>query len=428
MAGMSKEDQIECILDKICGLAHLEEGEEGKNEERIQEFRQLLPQLKDEKFVTYRDNVLWRNKESYLPSKGTLFITQESIILKSDAHPHIIPFSCVSSISKETTLGLLSASIKLVTTGENKSEIIVTTLDRNSTWEVLNSLWQDRMDKLRKILDPDVATEENTSISMAKMKKEALISQFHLDFKIREFPHPNNTFSCILWKIPVPGTLYATENFLCFQSTVGHYKVVIAWVNVCTLEPTVESLLFNAIKIKTSSGNEIIFCVGQNRDTLYASMQRTWLSQCSYKERKLTELKESGVPFIDGERHVEEWERDEIEGEGEGGAEDSSFSSNGWKLDSWMVEDPNYKALQGELEERWESYFEKYGFLVDPIQTFEFKNQLEYGIPDIYRSSLWQLCSGSLYKKDANPGYYGVLFFSKIPEKKKKKKKKSTLR
>lgn len=45
-------DQLQLLLDKVSALSQLEEGEEGKNESRIQQFRAAFPGLLTEKFVT----------------------------------------------------------------------------------------------------------------------------------------------------------------------------------------------------------------------------------------------------------------------------------------------------------------------------------------------------------------------------------------
>lgn len=45
-------DQIQFVVDKAFGLAQLEEGEEGKSEDRIKDFRSFFPSLAAEKFVT----------------------------------------------------------------------------------------------------------------------------------------------------------------------------------------------------------------------------------------------------------------------------------------------------------------------------------------------------------------------------------------
>lgn len=45
-------DQLQLLLDKVSALSQLEEGEEGKNETKIHEFRHVFPKLKAEKFVT----------------------------------------------------------------------------------------------------------------------------------------------------------------------------------------------------------------------------------------------------------------------------------------------------------------------------------------------------------------------------------------
>jgi hypothetical protein len=83
-------DQIQFVVDKVFGLAQLEEGEEGKNEERIKDFRAFFPSLGAEKFVTCmlsleqlltfldRDGVLWFEDGAVIPYSGTLFLTQVS--------------------------------------------------------------------------------------------------------------------------------------------------------------------------------------------------------------------------------------------------------------------------------------------------------------------------------------------------------------
>lgn len=45
-------DQLQLLLDKVSALSQLEEGEEGKNDEKIQQFRAVFPGLLSEKFVT----------------------------------------------------------------------------------------------------------------------------------------------------------------------------------------------------------------------------------------------------------------------------------------------------------------------------------------------------------------------------------------
>jgi hypothetical protein len=49
-------DQLQLLLDKVSALSQLEEGEEGKNELQIKQFREVFPGLTSEKFVTCKNS------------------------------------------------------------------------------------------------------------------------------------------------------------------------------------------------------------------------------------------------------------------------------------------------------------------------------------------------------------------------------------
>lgn len=52
----SHEEAVQFVLDKVKSLASVEEGEEGKNEEKAHELRREFPQLKALKLLTWYFN------------------------------------------------------------------------------------------------------------------------------------------------------------------------------------------------------------------------------------------------------------------------------------------------------------------------------------------------------------------------------------
>jgi hypothetical protein len=211
---------------------------------------------------------------------------------------------------------MLSKSIKITTTGERivsgdvpkqsrqskdtkvaiPLEIHITSIERNSTWVVLDSLWQDYVEKWRRTLDPKGkgdSSQNRISKNMAQVEKDVQKGKFYAEFQVTDSPNANTTFTCLLWisSTYVLGTLYITDNFLCFRTSdlAETYRLVVAWINITRLEPTnsLMGLADNAIKLQTRYGNEFTFCVPQNRDDMWLLMQRTWTGRLFYKERML---------------------------------------------------------------------------------------------------------------------------------------------
>lgn len=295
----------------------------------------------------------------------------------------MLPFSSVSGISKEMTLGVLSKSIKITAMGDIK-EFNVTALDRDSTWTVLDMLWQDYVLNLRKKVDPtepEASPSSRVSTNMAQVRKDSEKVEFSSYFRVPDFPTLSRTFTCYFWigKIYVRGTLYLTDNFFCYKATDPFYeghKVVVAWINVVELTRagSLFGLVDNAIKMITQSGNEFMFYVTQNRDELWGMMERTWSDLRKYaKERGLLEEeKKHEVLGLDGE----DWGN--IQGEGDEG-------SFGWMLDMEMQQNSEYKQIEAMKKATWMEYFHEYGHLVEPIIMPDFnKLILQDGIPGIF--------------------------------------------
>lgn len=247
----------------------------------------------------------------------------------------ILPFQCITSITKEMTLGMVSKSIKITTTGELMlddtqqkppssvvkdtkaalpKDITLTSIDRNSTWVILDSLWQDYIEKWRRKLDPNglgkEAHQNRISKNMAQLEKDVQEGKFYAEFQVTDSPNPNTTFTSLLWitSAYMIGTLYVTDNFICFRTSDPFsetYRLVVAWINITKLEPvnSLLGLVDNAIKFQTRYGNEFTLCFPQNRDEAWLLMQRTWTSRLFYKERMIKNLSAFTTISSPGDRY-----------------------------------------------------------------------------------------------------------------------------
>lgn len=279
------------------------------------------------------------------------------------------------------TFGALSKSIKITANGPIK-EFSITALDRDSTWSVLDTLWQDYVGNLRRKLDPTEPSEgspnSRVSTNMAQVKKDSEKLEFSQYFRVPDHPALSRTFTCYFWirKLYVRGTLYMTDNFFCYKATDPFYegqRVVVAWLNIVSLSRTgsLWGIVDNAIKLETNSGNEFSFYVVQNRDELWQLMERTWSDVRKYvKERGfVAQEKKPEVLGLDGE----DWGNIQSE-------EDSSTC--GWAIDLEMIDDEEWKHSEDIKKAKWQEYFGEYGALIEPIVTPDFHRLiLQDGIP-----------------------------------------------
>lgn len=281
---------------------------------------------------------------------------------------------------------MLSKSIKINSNGKI-SEFNITALDRDSTWSVLDTLWQDYVANLRRKLDPtepEASPNSRISTNMAQVKKDSEKLEFSSYFCVPDYPTLSRTFTCYFWigKVYVRGTLYITDNFFCYRATDPFYeghRVVVAWINVGSLSRagSLWGLVDNAIKMKTNSGNEFSFYVTKNRDELWSLMERTWSDVRRYiKERGLIEEEKRTNPLLG------------LDGEDWGNIQsDEDSSSCGWTMDREIVDDPDYKKSEEIKRTKWQEYFNNYGCLVEPIIMPEFNRLiLQDGIPGLLTS------------------------------------------
>lgn len=390
-----EEDRKEFIFAKITGLAALEEGEEGKDEQKILSFRSTFPELKAENFVTYVA-ALWWEAKWLTPSNGHMSLTDQSVVFASSSdllgqYKMVLPYKQINSITKEVSLGILQNSLKLVTSENKEFWVLVMGGARDKIFQVLESLWNDSMGHWKDKLDPEgvgkLAGQRRISLNMNLLDQKRANAEFQERFRIPDVASYDNTFFCTYQQqggnFPRPGTIFLTPNFFCYESSSkfpNPVRLVIAWVNVCkiTESSTFLGLVSNSFILSTEYSNEFTFSI-TNRDTVIKTIREEW-GKC----RNYLKQKTQGIA--------------------------PSLNSNGWTMDHDRLDNNAYLEEQQELKNKWDAYFSTNGFLPECCISNEFVLLVKYhGVPDVYRGQVWQMCTGSLHCMAAVPGYYNEL-------------------
>jgi hypothetical protein len=392
---VEESDAVQYIIDKVEGLAKVEEGEAGKKDTKREEFRANFPELEAEKFVTYYEGLLWENGK-LTPLKSTIYLLEESIAFHCPpSYKVVLQFYDISSITKEKILGIVSKTIRIVT--KDKLDYWINVVNRDAMYQVMEHLWRDAMKRWQYSLDPDGlglnAYQDRVGTSMAQLDRNVRKQEFQETFKVPESPKSENDIYQAILRPPdrwILGLLYMTDNFLCYRAkqNLVDLKLVIAFVNILEISPhdhvdtRVEEFPdMKGIKVITQS-NEYIFCI-QNRTAVIQKLLPLWNQRYYYRKKT-------------------------------GKNKPKYMSHNGWTLDEELFSNPQYGAEQDTKKKIWDNYFNRNGWMDDPIISSRFVNIIKQeGIPDIYRGRLWQICSGSIHQLETQPGYYNTLLTEK---------------
>lgn len=131
------------------------------------------------------DAAIWR-QGSLTPSPGTLYFTEHYVCFDQGGELHVgataISMKEIAKISKETTLGITSNSIKLVMSDDTAIWFLL--IKRDAAFEVLDKLWQQAIDRLHKLLDPESAQSRSTSSNKAQLDQVRKSEEFRKTFRV----------------------------------------------------------------------------------------------------------------------------------------------------------------------------------------------------------------------------------------------------
>ncbi|EGG18469.1 RabGAP/TBC domain-containing protein [Cavenderia fasciculata] len=406
------------VISKIIGMATSSEEEEAdqNDEKSLVEFKFQFSQM-EEKLLTYFRCSLYRDGLT----TGKAFITQQSVCYYS-ANPvqHIIlPFARITSINKESTLGLLPNTIKITACigpdEKTEKKFLFYFLMRDQAYDLLEQLWKLCMDEIYQSLEVDeysmsspsplsASTSTGESSPVLKATKQRLDIEkknrnFQRFFKLPENEDLLSVHVCwIVRKNTLIGDLYLSANFFCIKYkesfTTKKYTTVIPISKIASIKKTRPFLGFSVftdtIQIVTVQGREINIRLIHCEEALQ-TMRRYWQQAPS-----------SPVPLVippSSPNHspVLRPQALQIESIGVG----------------WFSQEPGLKhekpeELKYKLE-KWESYFGKHGSDTSMSITRSLRHLIHIGVPDPYRGHIWAFCSGAGYMWEREKGYYDGL-------------------
>ncbi|KAF2077065.1 hypothetical protein CYY_001632 [Polysphondylium violaceum] len=183
----------------------------------------------------------------------------------------------------------------------------------------------------------------------------------------------------------MPGKLYLSQRFLCFESTDSLLVIPLREIRNITNEKSL-NLKDNTMKIITL-GNQKFYFYSSKIDKLYEIIRQVWFELISSKNQNQNNNNGSSGPVNQNNNdnyQIIGFTKELI---------DKEFSSN-------------YQQKQNNQLLFWEQYMAFNGEDVAMFKSYELKSLIRQGVPDSLRRKMWLLCSGALYKSYCYPEDY----------------------
>lgn len=375
-------------------------------------FYQLIWQNSDDNELEDYDGAIWKSG-TYTPIPTCLYVTERSICLDA-SEKQIYPFKDITSITKDTTLPVISNAILKFQTRSGASFFFVLYKGAAKARETLESVWAANLNHWQHELAH--ASEANNSFAKggqdatassssaagasparnvlaskntALLKRANAIQQFSTKFLVPEEPLVDYAVSLIGIKDHSPvlvGTLTLTSSFVCWNNnTLGTQRIqlVISSASIRSIDTGEFGFGIGAttyVDIQTEEGNSFRFA-SLHPKQLCAEIEKMRERHTTYIARQT-------------EKHLP-------------AASVYALLRNGYQMDIEREVDADHQDVQMRLQGHWEVYFKKYGRGASMIiYAQELEALLKMGIPDIYRHELWPLLCGATHKLNANAGQY----------------------
>jgi hypothetical protein len=185
------------------------------------------------------------------------------------------------------------------------------------------------------------------------------------------------------------GTLYLSQTFLCFVSSSKYQcQITLPYFAIMRVEKI--NAQTSTVAITARLGLKLLFQIMADKATLD--------SFCVVLRERLQD-------HIDSMKKLKSFlltcpSEDLIAGK-----EELNISGLGTQfgyVESKIVSEKNKLRF-------WVSYFKEFGRNLTLIRLPTFIKLIRIGLPNTLRGELWEICSGSIYKRFANEGYYEML-------------------
>ncbi|XP_003739779.1 TBC1 domain family member 9 [Galendromus occidentalis] len=294
---------------------------------------------------------------------------------------------------------LLPESIRVVTRDDKEYifSIFRSVRDTFKLMDQLNNL------AMRQIISEETYEEDPTLFSrlVKNVRKGSLVKRdldvraqsesYQLKFRLPKDERLDGSLECNLFtpydKKTVWGTLYFSQNYLCFDSSVRNLvRLIIPLRNVNATEKTVLTLgsKQNGILVSCKDDNTFMFAEIDKNDLEFV------ITKISELLQKLAPTEIIRSPIGEPKLRVK-WNTQPLV-----------------QLFPLKYTEAGAAKMQKQSE-LWEQHFIKYGRGVSTYRTHEAMQLVLNGTPDKVRGEIWMLYSGALNEMQLHPGYYQIL-------------------
>lgn len=149
-----------------------------------------------------------------------MFLTESHLCFQSKGEQAVIPLKGIVSVAKETTLVLISNSIKIVQS--DGTEVWLVVFKRDQVFDVLERMWQQCLRRWQDKLDPGANTGAQAAANKGVLDLEQKRAKFKHTFKVPD--SPDVSFYSSYYRGGrefIVGEIFISNNFFCFKSKVN---------------------------------------------------------------------------------------------------------------------------------------------------------------------------------------------------------------
>ncbi|XP_029981542.1 TBC1 domain family member 8 isoform X1 [Sphaeramia orbicularis] len=422
----NKEDVASFVKGKVKGLIAEEvRGRQAAQEEDPGKFREALLKFElhfglpsSEKLVTYYSCCCWKGR---VPRQGFLYLSINhmafySFLLGKEVK-FVIPWAEVTQLERVST-GLMHEAIRVSTRQRQREFSMFLNLD-----EAYGVIGQLADITLRRLLDSEGLELDRVLQQPARITKRILEEQALREYVLALFRLPrgeslHEVASCSVWtphaRSHTAGTLYTTDNYLCFCSREeGHCILIIPLSEVLSIEKAEStSVLPNPVIVSVRSKKAFQLIELQDRDELVESLNSRlralqWKRSMFRSKKHGKRSMSSPTPYytfyydtgVSDEEEIEEHVlRNTVNSEALMTAfHQTQPGTNG------------SKSMEQVKERLWDDHFAEFGRGVHMFRTEKIQRLVAMGIPESLRGELWMTLSDASSELESHEGYYSSM-------------------
>ncbi|KAM6970593.1 TBC1 domain family member 8 [Aplochiton taeniatus] len=423
----SKDDLSGFVTGKVKGLIAEEvRGRQAAQEDDPEKFREALLRFElhfglpsSEKLVTHHSCCCWKGR---VPRQGWLYLSINHLafysFLLGKEVKLVVPWAEVTRLERVST-GLMADMVRVSTRQRQRHFSMFLNLE-----EVFGVMGQLADIALRRLLDSgglelDQVLQKPARITKRVLEQQALREYVLALFRLPRGERLHEVALCSVWtphaRCHTAGTLYTTDNYLCFSSREeGHCILIIPLSEVLSIEKAEStSLLPNPVILSVRSKKAFQLIELQDRDELVDGLsvrlralqwKLSMFRQSSRGKRSLS----NPAPYYTFYYDTVCSDKEEIE-QALRNTVNTEALMTAFQHSQPASNTPNSKSLEQGKERLWEEHFLEYGRGVHMFRTEKIQKLVAMGIPESLRGELWMTFSDACSDVVSHQDYYAGL-------------------